>query len=112
MSSQHHTAPMSDELKSLFGEAFKQQDTTDSMRELVDSLGATGRYPQGVLGDDDEGELRMGIAAIDGRIVLAFGKRVTTLAWHPEALREICQQLLDKAEECDGIGARVRLVKD
>ncbi len=42
-------------------------------------FGATGEYPQGHFSDDDEGELRFGIAVQDGRVLIDFGKPVRSL---------------------------------
>lgn len=41
-------------------------------------LGATGKYPHGMLGPSDEGALQMGVAHdSSGNVILNFGKEVS-----------------------------------
>jgi ABC-type amino acid transport substrate-binding protein len=105
----HHSGPDGEAMKGLM-DLFKRQDDTDAIGDLMESLrlGATGRFPKGTLTDDDEGELRFGLAATGGKVVLAFGKPVDWIGFDAEQARSIAQQLLDKAEECDGIASVVR----
>ncbi len=83
-------------------QVFEQQDTTDDMRALVESLGATGKYPEGTHGEDDEGEIRFGCAVVDENVALAFGKPVTWMAMPPALARDMAQMLLDTAGRADG----------
>jgi hypothetical protein len=44
-------------------------------------LGATGKFPRGSLGPEDEGELRMGVAHdIHGDVHISFGKSIMWFA--------------------------------
>lgn len=48
-------------------------------------LGATGRFPDGKIFSDDEGELNLGITrARDGTIIMHFGKAVSWMAMSSE----------------------------
>lgn len=62
-------------------------------------IGATGRHPQGVLSDDDEGELRMGVARdpLDGLVHIKFGKPVAWMALPPESAVEFAKTILKHA---------------
>ncbi len=105
----HHSGPRDEELKA-FRERFQNQDTTDQIRDFHSTLGPTLDFPAGTLGDDDEGGLRIGATAAEGKVVLAFGKSIDWIGFRPDQARDIAQLLLDKASECDGVQARVRRV--
>lgn len=102
----HHGGP-DDKGSELLREMFAKQDTTDHIRELNESLGATGKYPQGSLSEDDEGGLKIGLTAVDGKVVLAFGKAVNWIGFDAEQARDLAQTLLNRAQECDGVEACV-----
>lgn len=74
---------------------------TNNEKEQVNEskLGATGRFPEGKFNDDDEGELRAGIAVYQDKIVINFGKSVSWLALLPEQALEFAQMLTEKANE-------------
>ena len=62
-------------------------------------LGPTGKFPQGVLNDEDQGELAFGVARdpIDGLVHLNFGKPVAWLAMPPETAVALAELLLKHA---------------
>ena len=62
-------------------------------------LGATGAFPEGVLNEDDEGELRMGVAydPQSGLVNVNFGKPVAWLALPPENAVALAKTLLKHA---------------
>jgi hypothetical protein len=62
-------------------------------------LGATGKFPNGQLGHDDQGELSMGVAWDEraGLVRLAFGKPVAWLAFPREQAVEMAKLLLRHA---------------
>lgn len=47
-------------------------------------LGATGKFPDGKLGPDGEGELQFGIFGRDGMVHIDFGKPVQFLSMPPQ----------------------------
>lgn len=51
---------------------------SDLKELLKPALGATGKFPEGKLTEDDEGEIHMGVIVKDNKVILAFGKPV---AW-------------------------------
>jgi hypothetical protein len=67
---------------------------------LPAGLGATGAYPAGSLGPDDEGELTVAMAAdrANGLVVVAFGKPVAWVAMTGPEARAFARVLLMKAE--------------
>ncbi len=62
-------------------------------------IGATGKFPSGVLNDEDEGELALGVARdpVDGLVHLNFGKSVEWLALPPETAASLGRLLLKHA---------------
>jgi hypothetical protein len=62
-------------------------------------IGPTGGFPQGKLNDDDEGELRMGVAydKLDGIVRVEFGKPVAWLGLPPPQAIQLAQLLLRHA---------------
>lgn len=62
-------------------------------------IGATGKFPDGQLGHDDQGELRLGVAWDErAKLVrLAFGKPVAWLAFPREDAIELAKTLLKHA---------------
>ena len=51
-------------------------------------LGATGEFPQGKMNSEDEGELRLGVTADKGNVVIAFGTPVTWIGLPPKVALE------------------------
>jgi len=67
-------------------------------------LGATGRYPYGKAGDDDEGELRLALATDrpNGIVRILFGKPIGWLGLPSREARDLAAMLIEKADELDG----------
>ena len=72
--------------------------------EMAVKLGPTGKYPDGKLRDDDEGEVQTMIGAVEGRVVVEFGTPVKWFALPPEMAREWAAAILTKAEEIEEQG--------
>jgi hypothetical protein len=64
-------------------------------------LGATGREPYGKLTDDDEGEIRLAVAADRDTetVIIDFGKDVSWVGMRPEQAEAFGQLLIEKAKE-------------
>lgn len=62
-------------------------------------FGATGTFPQGVLNDDDQGALKIGVAfdKADGLVHLEFGKPIAWTAFPPEVATNLARALLKHA---------------
>jgi hypothetical protein len=67
------------------------------------TLGATGKYPRGKADADDEGELRMALAAdhANGIVRLEFGKPIAWLGLPSGEARQLAKLLTEKADELD-----------
>lgn len=73
--------------------------------QLGGPIGATGRFPQGKLTEDDEGEIRFGIGVDKNKVIFDFGSPVVWLGMPAEAAFEIAEQIkraADLASEYDG----------
>lgn len=66
---------------------------------LREELGATGRFPDGKLNADDEGELHFAITRKGDQVILNFGKPVAWLAFPRATARRIATALLNAADE-------------
>lgn len=77
----------------------------ETERDHAENLGATGRYPEGKLTGDDEGEIRVAIAAdpMKQKVVINFGKSVAWIGFTPQQAADLGQMLISKALECRGI---------
>ncbi len=60
-------------------------------------LGATGRHPLGRVTEDDEGEIRIGIAVHSGRVLLDFGKPVWSLGFDSEGALDFARSIKSNA---------------
>lgn len=61
-------------------------------------LGPTGRYPQGKLFANDDGELRVGIAKHQGKIIVNFGVSITFLAMTRQEALAFAEALTRQAQ--------------
>lgn len=83
-------------------------DGTDDFRDMFghpSGLGATGQFPRGKLNKDDEGEIKVAIAAHHKRgvVVIDFGKPTAWIGFSPEQAVEIAEMLNAKAWELRGV---------
>lgn len=63
-----------------------------------EALGPTGKYPNGIKGPHDGGELRIGIAAgANGLVYVNFGTEVDWIAMHPAQAIEFAKAIMTKA---------------
>lgn len=61
-------------------------------------LGATGQFPDGKLTNTDEGEIRVGIAQVDGRVVMNFGKPIEWIGFTKEQAKQIAESLIKNSK--------------
>lgn len=68
-----------------------------------DKLGATGRFPYGKAGADDEGELRMALATdrANGIVRIIFGKPIAWIGLPAREARQLAAMLNEKADEIE-----------
>jgi hypothetical protein len=60
-------------------------------------LGATGKFPQGKLNPDDEGELTFAITEENGAVVVNFGKEVKWIGLDPALALTVAASLVEHA---------------
>lgn len=61
-------------------------------------LGATGKFPQGKIKKDDQGELRMAIFGKDGKIIIDFGKELSWIGFSKDEARQLGNLLIEKSK--------------
>jgi hypothetical protein len=68
---------------------------------MSDEFGPTGQFPYGKLNEDDEGELRIGVAAdrATETVYIEFGTPVKSLAMRPEQAIALAQSLIKNAQK-------------
>jgi hypothetical protein len=64
-------------------------------------LGPTGKFPDGKLGEGDEGELQLAIGTKDGKVVLSFGRPVSWIGMPPKEARKLAVFMMARANEAD-----------
>lgn len=65
----------------------------------MSKFGATKKFPQGKLRQDDEGELRFGVAVAGSKVVVNFGKPVAWLGMDADLAETFGHMLIEKARE-------------
>lgn len=95
ISGQHATNPLMDELAKV----------KDDLRKEMLGLGATGQYLHGKLCEQDEGEIKIAIAAdpAKGVVLIDFGKPIASIGFTPKQANDIANMLIEKAFACRGI---------
>jgi hypothetical protein len=65
---------------------------------MKQKFGPTGKFPQGILGPSDEGEIQIGVAHDSrGTIIINFGTRVSWLGLPPEQAINLARTILRHA---------------
>lgn len=65
----------------------------------MEKAGPTGKFPQGKLTPEDEGELRMRLGVQNGKIVLDFGSPVVWVGMGPDDAAALAGRLMALAED-------------
>lgn len=76
----------------------------EAIRSTKSTFGATGKFPDGQLSPDDEGEIQFGITNANGQVIVNFGKPVAWLGMHPSQAMAIADALIKHAHEARVIG--------
>ena len=74
------------------------------MRRHHEKLGATGRFPQGKLCNEDEGEIKIGITCdiSTATVMIAFGKPVEMIGFTADQAVDLANLILARADEVRG----------
>lgn len=79
----------------------------EQLRQLMESekeqFGATGKTPEPLLGPNDAGEIRFGVANYGGKVMLNFGEPIAWVGMGPEQAVELANILLKNAREANRI---------
>lgn len=88
----HHSQEDQEKILEL-GKAFDEMKTV---------LGETGRFPDGELNKDDEGEIVFAIASTpNNRVIIYFGKSVEWVGMTPDEARSLATLLEYRADQCE-----------
>ena len=63
-----------------------------------EKLGATGKFPQGKLTENDEGEIKISIGSSKGKVVIDFGKSIAWIGFDPQQAHEIADLIKRHAD--------------
>jgi hypothetical protein len=66
-----------------------------------DFLGSTGKFPDGKLNEDDEGEMRIAVGIEDNCVIIMFGERVSWIGLTAEDARALANSLIEKAKSLE-----------
>jgi len=88
--------PLADQL------SMGKDELADKHKEMRDSLGATGEFPDGKLNKNDEGEIRFAVVLDDNKVCLDFGKPTAWVGMLPEQAKELGRMLISYAEDAEG----------
>lgn len=74
----------------------KSKDLIAKLNELKEqyNLGETGLFPDGKLTEKDEGEIKIAIGEMGGRVIMNFGKPITWIGFTKEQAKGIAESLL------------------
>jgi len=77
-------------------------ELTKDMEELGTIVGETGKFPDGSLNSEDQGEIVFAIASTpNNRIIIHFGKSVAWVGMTPDEARSLATLLEYRAEQCE-----------
>lgn len=62
-----------------------------------EELGATGKFPEGKLTPEDQGEIMTGITTVEGKVVVNFGKQIAWIGFTRNQALEFGNLLISKA---------------
>ena len=65
----------------------------------MSKIGPTGKFPEGKLTEDDEGELAISVGHENGRVVIKFGKPVSWIGFRADQGKQLGQIIIDHADK-------------
>lgn len=100
----HHSGKLDPEMEALLKkEAEKDNRRLETALDLFQrpKVGATGRFPEGKLTKDDEGEIAIAIAHTGEKVIVDFGKPIAWIGLNAKQARDIAATLVKHAEEVE-----------
>lgn len=67
------------------------------MKKKNGKPGPTGKYPQGKMNKQDEGELQIKIGTSDGKVIIEFGTEIKWLGFGPKEAADFAMMLIKNA---------------
>ena len=90
----HHSSEMDPQMTERLKEMFGEETIEDVAAGKIEKLGATGRFPEGKLTDQDEGEIMFRIGHLNGKVVLDFGQQVAWVGMSPDQAKDLARMLM------------------
>ena len=76
----------------------KQDEIKRAFKEMLkDTTGATGRFPEGKIAAHDEGEIAFAVGHSNGKVLIEFGKEISSLGMNAKQAVEMAESLLAHA---------------
>ncbi len=66
---------------------------------MANDFGPTGKFPNGGMNLQDEGELKMGVANYDGKVIMNFGSPVKSVGLEPQGAVDLATAIIRHARE-------------
>ena len=80
-------------------------ENIDTLRKVFE-LGPTGQFPDDKIAVNDQGEARFNVSVLNGRVVLVFGKPVSTIGFSVKAARNLSRLLTQRANEAAALARK------
>ena len=93
--------PTEEELKN-WKENYKQPTFEDlqNLTNVLQSLGATNKFPDGKINDDDDGQIAIGITLSNDKLIIHFGdKPIKWIGFSKEEAKDFAETILNKIKE-------------
>ena len=71
-------------------------------KEKLNNLGATNKFPDGKLTEQDQGEIKIAIITADDKIVIEFGQPVRWIGMSPKQAIDLSHNLLKHSHKLTG----------
>jgi hypothetical protein len=91
------------------GVLMQQPDFTDENLDILRKVfdpGSPGQFPDDKISVNDQGKARFTVSALNGRVVLAFDKPVSTAGFSVKAARNLSQLLAQRANEAAALARK------
>jgi len=101
----HHEPKQSDVIRKLF-ESAQESDSSQLIGQMKAKLieatkesqfGPTGKFPEGKITENDEGEIQYGITHYKGKVIINFGTPIASLGMTPEQAGDMALSLAEHA---------------
>ncbi len=98
----NHSDDVDNEMMKKFDAQLADAINKRLVREPDHRVGPTGQFPRGKLTKDDRGQIGIRVTAVDGTVVIDFGKPTSWIGFPPEDARALAESLVKFANEIEG----------